>query len=417
MRLGEVQVHVICDGCPLEEYATDSEPVGERTLTCYIPSEAGKEFKIVSRSSLSTETLAGKLTIDGSRVRSFTVKPLGTQDVGSVHVSPTVQRPFIFSEIRTSDAADALVPRAANMHQIGIIQVELYRTVPQGRTQWTPRETELNALGAAVPESVKIVGGHQASLGASQPSRDGTPHRTTMTLLDHHDTPYARFIFRYRARDVLRAQGIILTPGPPQTQASSSASSSSSPPSTAQSWQYHSRAHQPTPYQPSSSRRRDKRRARSTNADPSVSARVHSHAYPHPYVAGAPPTLTLRRASHPPSDANARLRHINALEAQCAAAVRNIQAINAQLQYARQSISALPGASHGHGSSMSSGASGRQNGYGEGPSSRLRELISGSGKGGDMGGSATLTPIRPQRPSSPIPPGDAHGDVIDLTEE
>lgn len=42
MRLGEVQVHVICDGCPLEEYATDSEPVGERTLTCYIPSEAGK---------------------------------------------------------------------------------------------------------------------------------------------------------------------------------------------------------------------------------------------------------------------------------------------------------------------------------------------------------------------------------------
>lgn len=136
-----------------------------------------------------------------------------------------------------------------------------------------------------------------------------------------------------KTADVLRAQGIILTPGPPppppQTQASSSASSSSSPPSTAQSWQYHSRAHQPTPYQPSSSRRRDKRRARSTNAEPDVSDRVHSHAYPHPYVAGAPPTLTLRRSSHPPSDANARLRHINALEV-----CRNPELYSARSQHA-----------------------------------------------------------------------------------
>ena len=43
MRLGKVEVWITCEGNKLQEYGTElSEADNDETISCYVPSEAGK---------------------------------------------------------------------------------------------------------------------------------------------------------------------------------------------------------------------------------------------------------------------------------------------------------------------------------------------------------------------------------------
>ncbi|TBU37619.1 hypothetical protein BD309DRAFT_825193, partial [Dichomitus squalens] len=67
MRTAKCEVWITFEGERLPEYDTQAEDDGGKTLSCFVPSEAGKSFALEWRNS-TTDALFFSMNIDGSEV-------------------------------------------------------------------------------------------------------------------------------------------------------------------------------------------------------------------------------------------------------------------------------------------------------------------------------------------------------------
>ncbi|KAH9833217.1 uncharacterized protein C8Q71DRAFT_774667 [Rhodofomes roseus] len=205
MRKGILEVSVRSEGRNLPEYQVD--PVDDRTLACYIPSEVGKTFEICWRGDTRRDKYDSTMrcSVDG-RSAGGTFCMRGIVDISRWGIRDAANRrkPFVFAPLATTDDESLAVSLEAHP-DLGTIDVKLLYAVRLGTTHFKQRPDAIQP--STVHEKSKKMGVHCVSLGDS---RECERHdKVKIKPINKSDPVYARFIFRYRSKDFLQAEGIM----------------------------------------------------------------------------------------------------------------------------------------------------------------------------------------------------------------
>ncbi|KAM6490617.1 hypothetical protein JOM56_013960 [Amanita muscaria] len=191
---GTINACINVDGTSLPEYGVQTNE-GEREVTCWIPSE---NFSVSwDTTNLSIDTV-GSLVLDGRYVGGVIALKNSTTrtEFANERTSPTTCRDFSFAPIKYTDDDGYLdVPTP----DVGYIQLTVWR-IELGKID-THRKLN-DAPNATLHERSKKLGAHCVHFGEV---RNITP--TTFYNTEKIEV-LARFVFRYRPIDMLRANGI-----------------------------------------------------------------------------------------------------------------------------------------------------------------------------------------------------------------
>ncbi|KAH7920894.1 hypothetical protein BV22DRAFT_1132729 [Leucogyrophana mollusca] len=224
----EFSAFVTVDGVELEQYRSEVFPE-EAKVICWIASEVGKSFVVRWEDSVRSCPTSGRLKIDGESMGGKRTKSFGSQIDGVS--SGSSLRPFVFSRLQTTDddAYLELAPENIGEIVLKIWRIELHgkekseakSTLPvkerkknsrKKNPKITPRgEEAMTGTIQRVHEQSKKAGMHCVVLGEEV---ERLPRPSTGPLQRSSDldsTPVATFVFKYRDRDLLKANGIIPT--------------------------------------------------------------------------------------------------------------------------------------------------------------------------------------------------------------
>ncbi|KDQ14882.1 hypothetical protein BOTBODRAFT_32243 [Botryobasidium botryosum FD-172 SS1] len=206
---------ITSDNQPLEEFRPEIEGADERTVACWIPSEVGRKFEVNWTDIHGGVATAGDVAIDGALkakciIHGYRVR--ATTSAEGVYVSQSQHKPFLFSPLQVTDDESTCVRVSPDL---GSISLTIWRVViTEINKPFDPYTVEANEHGP-VYEQNKQGGNHVVGFGAPENSRAVTtkcaaaPYSTADAI-----TPWVRFVFRYRPRDLLQANGIVPLPNP-----------------------------------------------------------------------------------------------------------------------------------------------------------------------------------------------------------
>ncbi|KAF5375823.1 hypothetical protein D9757_011186 [Collybiopsis confluens] len=201
---------VIVDGKPLEEYSvkTVKKKGGTTTVTCWIPSEAGKRYEVHWKDSACKQPTKGRLYIDGHPCGGKICQKKNQIKIQrGIRQAETTLTSFEFASLLVTgvlvaddDEASALeMPRNAGQIELRIRNYQI-----EGRGMRT--ESKFKALPTPQTYSEKAKKGidHLTSLSGTI-----TCSRATRTVRGESiGKTFLRFRFRYRPIGILCAQGI-----------------------------------------------------------------------------------------------------------------------------------------------------------------------------------------------------------------
>ncbi|KAI0079498.1 hypothetical protein K474DRAFT_1705599 [Panus rudis PR-1116 ss-1] len=203
-----VGAQILVNNTPLEEYQV--EVVDEKTVRCYIASEAGQGFAIKVLNNLNQETSCS-IDFDGERMLHELCRASTSPVISEVPISKYESRPMQFALLNISDD-DSLLEQDRNAwEKLGLIEIYFRRARIIGETgSMTRREVQPRGV-RPVHERSKKAGAHCIGLGSI--SRNVRPLVfCKATYIDPPEAPFATIEFRYRPKGLLQAQGIIPTP-------------------------------------------------------------------------------------------------------------------------------------------------------------------------------------------------------------
>ncbi|KAG2146087.1 uncharacterized protein EDB93DRAFT_1086682 [Suillus bovinus] len=212
------------DGQPLETYAVETS-LATNEVTCWIPSEAGKEFSVhcQNTSAPGLNTIGAFVYIDGQGCHGSLFERWNvnhTVEFSHAFVSDRITKSFVFSNVQlTGISARCLVidsvPHCyadedefvdASSANLGQIQVRVCK-VTVGE-YYNPAQNQLQTEHKVHERSKKAVT-HCVGLG-EETIIPQTMLRKTQSI----GQPLAKFTFKYRDRNLLKANGIIPGPAP-----------------------------------------------------------------------------------------------------------------------------------------------------------------------------------------------------------
>ncbi|KAF5375822.1 hypothetical protein D9757_011185 [Collybiopsis confluens] len=193
---------VVVDGAPLKEYNVETVKKGEMTtVTCWIPSEAGKRYEIQWKDSICEQSTQGNLYIDGHGCGSSIARKKNKIMIKrGLRPSETTLSPFEFAPLKMTDddeAATLEMPR-----DVGQIKLRIRNFRVEGREAWS--------TGVALPilqtysEKAKKGIDHLTSFSGIISG----PKKTACIIGQPTGPTFLQFCFRYRPIGILRAQGI-----------------------------------------------------------------------------------------------------------------------------------------------------------------------------------------------------------------
>ncbi|RDX42454.1 hypothetical protein OH76DRAFT_101809 [Lentinus brumalis] len=202
MRVGNFEVWLTCEDQRLPEYAVERK---ENQVTCFVPSEAGKQFTIHGKNDYD-ETIALFSSFDGSVVTSTAVVPGESKSKRGVQTGPSLFQNFQFAELVTCDEEDG--SQRHDAASLGSIEVKGWR-MRWDKTQSGTSAQKPTAFQptARVHERSKKAGTHCIALGAPVTTKETLPAPNWHAeYLDK--SPIVMFLFRYRHLALLQAQDI-----------------------------------------------------------------------------------------------------------------------------------------------------------------------------------------------------------------
>ncbi|KAI9441455.1 hypothetical protein H4582DRAFT_1932784 [Lactarius indigo] len=204
LSLSSMNAAVVCNDKELETYDVKQE--GTSSLTAFIASEAGKQFKITYSNNLTDFVLDLHLYIDGQFLRSTCVRSGSSREFLGPYNGVRSILPLKFQELQLVDPDLEDAPIAS---EAGTIELKVYRCRILGRT--TVPQTQLMSKGlrgGRVSELSKKIGWHHVATGNEIPAKP-RPRKNKLDL--HYFDPRtgsAACVYQ----DILspqRAQGII----------------------------------------------------------------------------------------------------------------------------------------------------------------------------------------------------------------
>ncbi|PPQ82168.1 hypothetical protein CVT26_008864 [Gymnopilus dilepis] len=201
--LASFSCSILVQGQPLPEYKVELSPDGQ-CVSCWIPSEAGKEFHIRYVDSIRALTTGTTTIIDGTKcsgkiIYSKAAKPRkkshSATQIG-IRASRGSRRALVFSNCELVEDDDGLHNTG---HSIGQIQV-VVDEIEVGHDCKMKKDIALPSL--RINERAKKGVVHGVALGKEMP-RHKAPRRT------RNLRRLASFVFNYRPLAVLIAEGIV----------------------------------------------------------------------------------------------------------------------------------------------------------------------------------------------------------------
>ncbi|KAH9047254.1 hypothetical protein EDB84DRAFT_1573692 [Lactarius hengduanensis] len=205
LSLPSMSAAIVCDGKELETYDVKQE--GMSSLTAFIASEAGKQFKVTFSNNLTDFGLTVYLFIDGQLIRHVFTRagsPWSPEFLG-LHNSAHSVLPFKFQELQLVDPDLEDAPAAPEM---GTIELKAYRCRKRHTIKSQSQSMHKGLHKGRVSELSKKAGWHYVATGDEIPN--SRPNKVEVDYLDSWTgPPYASIKISYRPRELLRAQGII----------------------------------------------------------------------------------------------------------------------------------------------------------------------------------------------------------------
>ncbi|GJE94865.1 hypothetical protein PsYK624_110410 [Phanerochaete sordida] len=209
MKRNGLEVTVVVGNEPLSEYTIAEE--GDSTVICWIPSEEGKEFSIKTVNDTPSTIITCETDVDGRSMDRTICRAKASTLVRGTYSSASAVRPFTFTRIGVSDDDDLLDTDNANIEAIGTIRVSVRRVEELEKRAFVAGEYDTTEIGL-LHERRKKAGVHCVSLGKEIALQKKTNRGSVgVAYLDTPEKPYCVFIFHYRSKDILQAQGIIPT--------------------------------------------------------------------------------------------------------------------------------------------------------------------------------------------------------------
>ncbi|RPD66136.1 hypothetical protein L226DRAFT_189703 [Lentinus tigrinus ALCF2SS1-7] len=207
LKLNDYTAHITCDGRELEAYGTKEE--GDRTVTCWIASEAGKEFVVHWSDETSTAIMKVNVLVDGRLAGLSAHQKRRTGSVDSLQELPGQHRRYQFAPLILTDddrVASSKAKPSADLGTIAVVMRKVDHYTPSDKLFSLPNVPEVGP----VHEKSKKAGVHAVSFGKAQ----STAPRTTLTPHGLDPIPFATFKFIYRPLALLQANGIAPKPCP-----------------------------------------------------------------------------------------------------------------------------------------------------------------------------------------------------------
>ncbi|KAI0721090.1 hypothetical protein C8T65DRAFT_632190 [Cerioporus squamosus] len=201
LALQGCSAQVLCDGQELEQF--DVRQDGERTISCWIPSQAGQEFTVRLTPTSEDDNMLLRLYMDGRLTNRIGRRAglHGASIIDGFCEGPGLIRPFKFAPLVLTDNEAAASFRGVD-ENLGTIKLSVHRVLV----------LKVDDIGP-VHERSKKAGAHAVSLGDAITRPTGEP--TTLTPVGFEDEPFVNFIFRYRPLELLQANGLAPRPSPP----------------------------------------------------------------------------------------------------------------------------------------------------------------------------------------------------------
>ncbi|KAJ3478914.1 hypothetical protein NLI96_g9418 [Meripilus lineatus] len=204
------EIRVITGDGVLEEYGTTMK--GEDSVHCHIASQANQSFRLELKNHTDLD-VTFRCFADGIRIGGQPCNPQATVQLSKLAVSPSTSRQFAFADVEFSESSDAVAIGSTKLMSLGTIIIKVRRIEhTRGKKE---RTFEIPALlNGPIDEKSKKIGTHHVILGPEIPRKASRYHQIVKTL-DSNSQPFAKFVFKYRPREILQAQGIIpVTPDP-----------------------------------------------------------------------------------------------------------------------------------------------------------------------------------------------------------
>ncbi|KZT06523.1 uncharacterized protein LAESUDRAFT_750018 [Laetiporus sulphureus 93-53] len=237
LSLGRLRAEVVCGDVPLSAYMVEFED-SNRTIGCYIASEAGKSFSIKVHNTSENMDVAVVFFVDGMPVDTgFLRRGKEGSCIGVRTIHGSVKK-FVFTEVTvTGDANLASPDDSTAWDRLGSVEVQFFRVEDLSTFDNATFMTEVD-LERIVHERSNKAGTHVVSLSDEVMQVPKPSH--SVRWLDTE--PYSTFQFQYMPTAILQELGIAPRstrrsvsvaeapqPGPSNTQRSSSGEASSRP--------------------------------------------------------------------------------------------------------------------------------------------------------------------------------------------
>ncbi|KAH9177555.1 hypothetical protein EDB89DRAFT_2064530 [Lactarius sanguifluus] len=198
LSLPSMNAAVVCDGKELETYDVKQE--GTSSLTAFIASEAGKQFKITFSNNLTNFEFASFLHIDGRLVQTMHLRAGESGQFLGPYNSARSILPYKFQELQLVDPDLEDAPVAPEM---GTIELKAYRCQTRCITGPSSRIAHEDLYEGRVSELSKKAGWHHVATGDEIPVRS----RSHDIIVDYLDSRTGSTICINE--ELLRALGII----------------------------------------------------------------------------------------------------------------------------------------------------------------------------------------------------------------
>ncbi|KAI1795911.1 hypothetical protein LXA43DRAFT_938385 [Ganoderma leucocontextum] len=207
------QVHIASEGRALKEYEVVLNPLegGTSVLTCYIPSECGKEFEVFWREPAMGTDMIVKVSMDGQltdEVAHFEYDGTG-ESKGVIEFGQKAVRPYRFENIKTTDD-ERLAHSGRVSAKLGTITVALFRIALWDECKARPRFDSKSVVNPRyVHEADKMEGQHTVGFGARRVMTSYSCSYQVYKPVGEEHKPFLIFNFKYRPRAVLESLGIV----------------------------------------------------------------------------------------------------------------------------------------------------------------------------------------------------------------
>ncbi|KZT06460.1 uncharacterized protein LAESUDRAFT_759296 [Laetiporus sulphureus 93-53] len=215
MHMRDCRVAIVAEIEKLTEYATTRE--SDAMTSCYIPSEAGRKFKIRFGNKSATD-MSVHCFVNGQLVARELVKSYKSRSLKGMRICGCTVRPFMFSNVTLTDDDNVALAGTTNADNLGVIEIRVYRCMTIGSGPFEAvRGVSFTEVGP-IHERTKKAGSHCVSLGESEATHRARTMDVRYIDDPRRSPPHITFRYNYRPMGMLIAQDIAPRPLPPPSE-------------------------------------------------------------------------------------------------------------------------------------------------------------------------------------------------------